>query len=249
MINGVILVDFDNVFYGDALSLQKVQYLLEGFVDECLAVETEPEFEHLEVRLYGGWKSKNGFTQRADTVRGYMDRINSMLFPRIYKGRRILGKVTVVTSQYNLDVEWDDTMQEKHGRHLLKVKTSEQHPCQEDPTQCPLHLIAAATRGTQVQCPISGCEYIDASQLIRMEQKMVDTMMTCDILEYAREPKCRVIEVVSDDVDLHPAMALAGSKYAVETGVQLLLLVHNQLKTQHYAHLLNPHHVKICNWQ
>ena len=74
-------------------------------------------------------------------------------------------------------------------------------------------------------------------------------MMTCDILEFVHEPECRVIEVVSDDVDLHPAMALAGSKYASETGVQLILLVHNQRNSQKYANLLNPHHVKICNWQ
>lgn len=247
MTKAVILVDFDNVFYGDELSSTKVQYRLELFISECLA--KVPEFELLEVRLYGGWKTSTGFTQRADTVRGYLDRLNSQLFPRIYNKRRVLGKVIVVTSQYGVDVEWDNTMQEKHGRHMLKVKTEGDCVCHEDSTRCPLHLIANATRGARVSCPNDGCEYIDVTQLIRMEQKMVDTMMTCDILEFVHEPECRAIEVVSDDVDLHPALALAGSKYSSETGVRLILLVRNQLKSQKYANLLNPHHVLICNWQ
>lgn len=247
MTKAVILVDFDNVFFGDELSSTKVQYRLEQFISECLT--TVPEFETLEVRLYGGWKSNAGFTQRADTVRGYMNRLNSLLFPRIYNRRRILGNVIVVTSQYGLDVEWDNTMQEKHGRHMLKVKAEGNRVCHEDPSKCPLHLIANATRGIQVCCPTDGCEHIDITQLIRMEQKMVDTMMTCDILELVHEPDCRAIEVVSDDVDLHPALALAGSKYSSQTGVQLILLVHNRRKSQKYATLLNPHHVKISNWQ
>lgn len=247
MTKAVILVDFDNVFYGDELSSTKVQYRLEQFISECLT--TVPEFESLEVRLYGGWKSNTGFTQRADTVRSYMDRLNSLLFPRIYRKRRILGNVNVVTSQYGLDVEWDNTLQEKHGRHMLKVKTEGNRICHAAPAKCPLYLIANATRGAHVNCPIDGCESIDIAQLIRMEQKMVDTMMTCDILEYVHEPDCRAIEVVSDDVDLHPALALAGSKYASKTGVQIILLVHNQRKSHNYATLLNPYHVRISNWK
>ncbi len=247
MTKAVILVDFDNVFYGNELSFGKVHFLLEQFISECFKIESE--FELLEVRLYGGWKSNSGFTQRADTLRGYMDRINSLLFPRIYQKRRILGNVTIVTSQYNLDIEWNNTMQEKPGRHMLKVKTISSHICQDDPTKCPLHLISKATRGSRVKCPNNGCGSIDVTQLIRMEQKMVDSMMTCDILEFVHEPECRLIEVVSDDIDLHPALALAGSKYATINGVNLVLLVHNQLNTQNYANFLNPHHIRITNWQ
>ena len=247
MTNGVILVDFDNAFFGDELSVEKVLYRWKLFVDECLSAH--PDSELIEIRLYGGWKSNSNYTQRADIVRSYMERINSTLFPLIRDGRRILGNVRVVTSQYNLDVEWNDTLQEKHGRHFLKVKTTPGKVCRNDPQKCPVHLIANATRGEEVLCPIDGCEQIDVNQLIRMEQKMVDSMMTCDILEYVQEPDCRVIEVVSDDVDLHPAMALAGNKYASRNHCTLLLLVRNVRKSQHYTQILSPHNVKICNWQ
>ena len=247
MTTAVILVDFDNVFYGDDLSLGTVQYRLKQFVDESLAYC--PEAESIHIRLYGGWKCNSNFTQRADTVRGYMERINSELFPLIKDKRRIFGNVSIVTSQYNLDIEWDDTLQEKHGRHFLKVKTEAGKVCHQDTLKCPVHLIANATRGEEALCPIDGCQQIDVNQLIRMEQKMVDSMMTCDILEYVQEEDCHLIEVVSDDVDLHPAMALAGNKYAERNHVSLVLMVRNQRKSRQYAALLNPHHVQICNWQ
>lgn len=246
VVRAVILVDFDNVFFGNDLSVEKVQYRLEQFVSECL--DKSLDVEEVSIRLYGGWKCNATFTQRADTVRGYMERINSTLFPRIYKGRRILGNVNMVTSQYNLDIEWNDTLQEKHGRHFLKVKTEPGKLCHQDPRKCPVHLIANATRGEEALCPIDGCTQIDVNKLIRLEQKMVDSMMTCDILEYVQESGCHLIEVVSDDVDLHPALALAGNKYAERNHVSLVLMVRNQRKSQQYAALLNPVHVQICNW-
>lgn len=246
MTKGVILVDFDNVFFGTDLSQTTVQYRLEQFISECL--ETDLDFESMEIRLYGGWKSNAGYTQKADILRSFMDRFNSQLFPRIFKKRRVLGNVSVVTSLHSLDLEWDDTMQEKHGRHLLKVKMDSSRVCSQDPTKCPVHMIASATRGDAIACPIDGCSQIDVSQLIRMEQKMVDSMMTCDILEYVREPECQIIMVVSDDVDLHPALALAGNKYASQNHVRLVLLVKNLKNSQRFATLLNPYNVFISNW-
>lgn len=247
MIKGVILVDFNNVYYGDEPCYEKVKYLLQQFITECMDIY--PNTEKVEVRLYGGWKSNAHFTHRADMVRSFMPRLNSELFPFIHQRRRILGDVSMVTSQFNLDVEWDDTMQEKPAKHKLKVKMDGVNVCNYDPGQCPMHMIAKATHGETVICPMDGCGTIDISKLIRREQKMVDTMMACDILEYVHEPDYSVIEVVSDDVDLHPAVALAGHRYAKDNHVHLVLMVHNRRKSLQYSALLTPYHVTISNWQ
>ena len=160
---GVILVDFDNVFSGGELSPSKVQYRLAQFVDESLL--GTPDVDHIEVRLYGGWKCNAAFTQRADIVRSYLEGLNSHLFPVLRGGRRILGRVVLATTQYNLDIEWQDTFQEKHGDHRLKVMRDDSHICHQDPSRCPIHLVAAATRNETVNCPNANCEGIDVSQL------------------------------------------------------------------------------------
>lgn len=43
-------------------------------------------------------------------------------------------------------------------------------------------------------------------------QKMVDTMMACDILTYGEEEDTEAIYVLTDDVDLFPSMALCSRR-------------------------------------
>lgn len=243
----VILIDYANVFFNDKVSASNLQYRVKQFVEECLA--SYPDTNQIDVRLYGGWKTDSTFTQQADAVRGYLDSLNSELFPCVYNNHKVYGSVIVVTSQYNLEIEWQNTMREKHARHFLKVLVDQHEVCEADPSQCPLHLVANATRGEKVNCPIQGCGEINIHQLVRMEQKMVDSMMTCDILEYVHDSDYRLIEVVSDDVDLHPALALAGSRYSEKNHVSLLLMVRNARNCEQYHSLLNPFHVKIVNWR
>ena len=110
-------------------------------------------------------------------------------------------------------------------------------------------MVAKATRGHNVVCPIDGCQTIDVSQLVRMEQKMVDSMMTCDILEFTHDDDCRAVVVVSDDCDLHPALALAGEKYAAAMDVNLVLMVQNKKNSEQFERLLGAHHISIRTWQ
>ena len=43
-------------------------------------------------------------------------------------------------------------------------------------------------------------------------QKMVDTMMVCDILTYGEEEDTEFIYVLTDDVDLYPSLVLCCCK-------------------------------------
>lgn len=244
---GVILVDFANVFYGCDDSLSLIKSKIEVLIGESLVVSSEVDY--VIVRLYGGWKSNSEYTHRASTVLGLLETINSELFPIVNRIKRIDGYVELAISQYNLEIEWNNTFQEKNARHFLNVRSDTNRNCISNAERCPIHLIAKATKGYSVPCPNEGCDCIDISQLVRMEQKMVDSMMTCDILEYVHDKSCDLIEVVSDDIDLHPALALAGEKYARENEVILLLMVKNNQNSLQYKTLLEPHNVLIKTWQ
>lgn len=246
MTKGVILVDFDNVFYGRNVTAANIKSQLEDFIAASLALC--PQAEAVLIRLYGGWKMNAQYTAQASRIMGYIESVRSELFPYIFQSRRVQGDLELVTSQYNLEIEWDNTLQEKSARHFLNIRQDTTHTCHHNPDHCPLHLVAKATRGHHVVCPIDGCEHIDVSQLTRMEQKMVDSMMTCDILEYTHDEECQLIEVVSDDIDLHPALALAGEKYSVPEHVALLLMIGNQKNRAKFNQLLGSHHVTIQTW-
>ena len=247
MIKGVILVDFDNAFYGVALNAPNIKMRLNTLVEHSLNVCHD--LDEIAIRLYGGWKMNGLYTSQASTVLGCLETVKSELFPVIYQRRQVKGNIELVVSQYNLDIEWESTLQEKSTRHHLSVIQNPSRHCHNDPERCPLHMVALATQGREVVCPNEGCERIDASQFIRIEQKMVDSMMTCDILEYTHDTDYRLVEVVSDDVDMHPALALAGEKYAGVRGVSLLLMVKNKKKCPIYQQQLGSHNIVISTWQ
>lgn len=249
MVKGVILVDFDNVFYGRDFNVGVISSRLDDFIRVALAASAE--IESLTIRLYGGWKSNAEYTTEASRVLACIEPVESQLFPYIHDRRCIYGEVELATSQYNLGIEWENTLQEKSTRHRLNVRHDTVHQCHHSPDECPIHLVARATRGQRVTCPIDGCETLDVSQLVRLEQKMVDSMMNCDILEYIldKNSETKVLEVVSDDIDFHPALALAGERYAEANGVKLLLVVSNRQNRERYEHLLGAHHIQISVWQ
>ena len=246
MKKGVIIIDFDNVFYGKDSS-SGIKCYIESFIETCISVSRN--IETLDIRLYGGWKTNANYTNQASKVLGFLETIKSELFPYIIdQTHRLFGNLELATSQHNLDIEWENTFHEKNAKHFLSVKTDNSRYCNHKQEECPIQIVAKATRGAQVLCPIDGCEYIDVSQLVRMEQKMVDSMMTCDILEYVHDDDCEVIIVVSDDIDLHPALALAGERYAKKNAVKLVLMVKNQKQIEKYKHVLTPHNVIIKTW-
>lgn len=247
MAKGVILVDFDNVFYGHETSASYVKTQLEDFVKACL--EASPDVDKLSIRLYGGWKMNAQYTTQASQVLGIIETVKSEMFPRFPNSRRVDGDLELAVSQYNLEIEWENTMQEKSARHFLKCNDDIHRICHHKVDECPVQMVAKATRGHNVVCPIDGCQTIDVSQLVRMEQKMVDSMMTCDILEFTHDDDCRAVVVVSDDCDLHPALALAGEKYAAAMDVNLVLMVQNKKNSEQFERLLGAHHISIRTWQ
>lgn len=248
MSKGIILVDYNNAFYGRIEAEAYVKSKIEEFLEECTSVAES--IDSIDIRLYGGWMSNSSYTNSASKVLGIIEALKSSIFPIPFKGTRLYGDISLVISQHNLDIKWDNTFQEKRAKHSLKVcDDMSQMCCSDNEESCPLQIIAKATCGKEVVCPVNGKNYVNASNLIRMEQKMVDSMMSCDILEYIKDEECEVLEVVSNDIDLHPALALAGAKYALANNVSLLLLLNNRRSKNACEQLLSVHNIKVKLWQ
>ena len=56
---------------------------------------------------------------------------------------------------------------------------------------------------------MNGCAVINKEAFVVGSQKMVDTMMATDIIDYSNKPNVRSVSVFSDDTDLMPAILKA----------------------------------------
>lgn len=246
MSKGVILVDFDNAFYGCEMNGSMIRAQISSFIDQ--AKDDMTDMEQLEVRLYGGWRGNAVFTQKADILHSEVEVMNSELFPFVLDKHLVHGNVSLVTSLFGVEYVWENTFQEKSGIHRLNVRKIDGPKCASESSRCPIHLISKATKNRDVMCPVEECGYIDFSQLVRMEQKMVDSMMVCDILEYTKDKEYGLVTVVSDDVDLHPALVLAGQNYLEKSLCQLKLMINNRKMHSNYKKLLGNYHIQVELW-
>jgi len=94
-----------------------------------------------------------------------------------------------------------NTFREKSAPRSLKCAHPSTQGCNE--TDCPLACLPGLF--DTEQCPQNGCAIRLHDVLFRREQKLVDTMLACDMIHAARL-KCDFIILVSSDDDLLPAI-------------------------------------------
>ena len=92
-------------------------------------------------------------------------------------------------------------------------------------------------------CPVLGCPVDSPLAFERDQQKLVDTLICCDILELASRHSEAALFLVSEDDDMIPALVVAGSK-----GGQVCHIRTNPKKTRLYDSLLIRQNVKLVHW-
>lgn len=133
-------------------------------------------------------------------------------FPNVYEGRSIVGKIDFVEQMYGIDFSWRNTYREKPGPRLIIKKDVQRPHCPNNKDKCPVELLAKFTKKKEKVCQVDGCNVNNMSIFSQYGQKMVDTMMACDILTYGEEEDTEAIYVLTDDVDLFPSMALCSRR-------------------------------------
>ena len=242
----VVLIDFENLFYKRRLT---DTLLVETFRDLMkTVVKMSDNLNSIEIRLYDGWRHEMQNTQKADQVMSLLYQIEGELFPSIIAGRKMAGSIELAFSQYGIDHEWENTMNLKKGVHRLSIDDScrDSSHC-NDTSHCPIHMISKASKGEDVTCPIDGCGAVSFDRLVRNEQKMVDTMMGCDMLEYILDEEYGLVAVMSDDIDMLPPLLLSG-KHKPQDSV-LCYFTKNKKNKERYEPLLSNYQIITKLWQ
>ena len=165
------------------------------------------------------------------------------LFPIIRGDKKYDGSIEVVSTQYGLSEVWYNTLQEKAGIPRLRIDEKHQdNACEQRKNICPVHILQKFLQKKTTICKNSGCNTEHSKVFYRREQKMVDTMMTCDIITYSAEEDVTSLYIVSDDIDLFPGIAISKVK---NNSIDINLLVRTHKTKQAYQQILSTYNINI----
>jgi len=240
-----ILIDFDNAFqrpmncYTNADFQRTIDFAINT------ARSAIADVEKIVVRLYGGWYQDNSLTARASAVSSLLPELDR-LFPIIEQqpSRLIHGSVELATQLYGHSFVWYNSYREHYGLHKLRVNTSVMgEKCAENNDTCPVKILKKFTEKKSRICHHEGCSTVHSKVFFERAQKYVDTMMTCDIITLGSDEEVVGIYVMSEDVDLFPAFAVAHDLNETEAKLGLILRSVSQL--EHYMALLSPFDIAV----
>lgn len=167
-----------------------------------------------EIRLYGGWYEGDNLSMLSQQL---SVQIQSD-FPAIIRVFRESGQVAVVRTTAELAVslledpshQLLNTFRRRGRPSNVRVETPSSIGCSS--TTCPLPLLKKLL--AKGRCPTHGCISGGNSLVYRHEQKLVDTMLTCDLI-YLASQECDFLFIVSADDDFLPpirTLMLRGAK-------------------------------------
>lgn len=194
-----ILIDYDNV---------RRQHTSRGLVyvaDRLLQVAfSTPQVSPRQVRmrLYGGWYEGNALSRRAQDLAAEV----MAEFPRVMHHGSVSVQVHMELA-YSLEIE--------PARHILHTYRRSGHV---DHVACRPPIAAGCAEPACVlepmyrflttgSCPLPSCPLEPSDLLFRQQQKLVDSMLTADIIFLAQHPP--PLCVVSSDDDLWPGVRTA----------------------------------------
>ncbi len=201
-----VLIDYDNVSHIDP---QKGLNHVVKSILEKLPKGMLPHGTYIAVRLYGGWYRSSQLSRRAQDL--------SIQISRHYPGtlsldtanmRRVFVFVELARSLL-VDPSQDilNTYRVRGVPSNLRPKAFPFQACtQTQNALCP--LAGAHTLLQTGTCPNSSCGVKIADVITRHEQKLVDTMLTADLIHVASSSASDIV-VVSNDDDLWPGIRTA----------------------------------------
>lgn len=241
----VVLVDFDN-FLGRDMSKLNPEIMELTFSQIVTLCETNfEEFNAIEIRLYGGWYEETSLTKQASTVQQYLHEVQ--VFPKVTSERVINGSIELAATLHEIpDFVWGHTYKESAGIPRIRVNHEiVDDVCSENRNHCPKYILYKFTRKKGKSCGVEGCINLHKNVFKGAQQKMVDTLMACDIISISEDDRVKGVLVVSDDQDHFPSLALAATKKSKSIEA-IVLGVNNAQTFEFVSEFLHPFNIKTA---
>ncbi len=205
----VVIIDFDN-FFGEDISKLNSESLEFSFKELIALCEKEfSDFANIQFRLYGGWYKENSLTKQASALQQLLSDV--IVFPKVVSNKVINGKIELAVSLHaKPDFVWGYTHKETEGVKRIRIN----HECvdtfcNDNRSTCPKFILYKFTDKKTKKCPITSCENLQKNVFKGAEQKMVDTLIACDVIAISGDETTAGLLVISDDQDHLPSLAMA----------------------------------------
>jgi uncharacterized LabA/DUF88 family protein len=246
----IFFIDFDNWFTKRDLSLysaQQLQFEFKEIIETSVDISLLNNSDEIELRLYSGWYQESLLTQKASILLEKMPLIK--LFP-IITSKRIIIKGNIILVDTLAQVPkyvWRNTLKEKKGLSYVRVNNDKlNETCFGNKENCPPQILKRISKNKKHSCRVDGCDSLNSDLFVKTEQKMVDTMIACDIITYSMEHDVGKIVVVSDDIDHFPALAVASqNKLRFETNCVFEVLIKNSRSQSSYQTIMSNFSINI----
>ncbi len=197
-----VFIDYDNL-----LPAQKIAGVLDVVTKALIQVPRNSRLSRArcEIRVYGGWYEGTTITRLAQDVTIELQQD----FPAIIRLPNDTGDVMSVSTTAELAV----ALLQEPGHHMFNTYRRKGKPYNvrvempatvgcTDP-DCILPLVKKLLKTGK--CPKPGCNVSVPDLMYRHEQKIVDTMLTCDLI-YAADGGTQHVILVSGDDDFLPPL-------------------------------------------
>lgn len=242
----IVIIDFDNYFGADVskLNSDEIEFSFKEIIKTC---EKEfSNFNYIKIRLYGGWYKENTFTKQASGVQQLLRQIS--VFPKVNERRILNGNIELATSLYiKPDFIWGYTHKETNGIKRIRVNhESVDIVCKENRSHCPKYLLYKFTDSKDKLCHVDGCFNLQKNVFKGAEQKMVDTIIACDVISSSEDDSVSGILIISDDQDHLPALAQASLKKN-ENSKSIILGLRNVALVEFMSNFMLPFNIKTAS--
>lgn len=244
---GYILIDFDNWIKKplNQISAEELEFQFSTFLINFIK---ENEFyDRIYIRLYGGWYKNGILTTRASELQMKLSQIS--VFPYINQEEKLIirGKIEIVNSTLNLpELNWTNTYHERFGLPRLRINQEKlSQTCHDNSAICPIKLLNNFTKHKGKKCAVPGCENGHGDVFLTREQKMVDTIIACDLMYCCNEQNISNVQLISDDIDHIPAL-IDSSSNSNPTG-KYSIVMRNQKTLDTYSEIFQQFNINILN--
>lgn len=206
-----MLVDVDNYDeFRDVSDEGAFSSRLMELTRDFLSVCAEP-IDQLTIRLYGGWFEAAAMTSRASEYARLAQLADP--FPLVGSGRRISGRVELATGPIaSPGMILPHTYRRRATAPRLKRAPGLNDPSCCGSSSCSAKRLAGWSEGPRKVCPTPDCNVTYADAFFGSEQKMIDAMLSVDLIDMATIGQMSAVAVVSDDTDFIPALLYAARR-------------------------------------
>jgi hypothetical protein len=167
----------------------------------------EPGLEQIEVRLYGGWYDAGGLTKTGTLLAQEIDQTFPLSL-RTPQGAARTFRCEIASSLIESRADlFFSTVRDRHGLAWYR-RAAPPLGCVDPPT-CTRDVVLRWSRNG---CPAPGCAVTHQEAFCSGQQKLVDSLICCDLLSLCTGDPDLVVLLVSEDDDFIPALVLAGRR-------------------------------------